>query len=101
MALIVSFFNTRHIITESQNDLSGNRPSRAFGQFQQGHPEQGAQTHVQAASGDLHGGDPTASGQPVPVLHHLRSTEVLPAVQRDPLVPQFGLTASFAATVHH
>ena len=37
---------------------------------QQGHPEQGAQGHVQAALGDPQGGDPTASGQPVPVLRH-------------------------------
>ena len=35
---------------------------------QQGHPEQGAQGHVQAALGDPQGEDPTASGQPVPVL---------------------------------
>ena len=27
---------------------------------------------------DLQGGDSTASGQPLPVLHHLHSTEVLP-----------------------
>ena len=39
--------------------------------LQQHHPEQGAQAHGQAASGELQGGDPTASGQPVPVLHHL------------------------------
>jgi len=45
--------------------------------LQQGHPEQGTQTHGQVASGDLQGGDPAASGQPVPVLHHLHSTAVL------------------------
>lgn len=37
---------------------------------QQGHPEQGAQGYVQTALGDPQGGDPTASGQPVPVLRH-------------------------------
>jgi len=46
--------------------------------LQQGHPEQGAQGHVQAAAGDPQGGDPTASGQPVPLLCHLHSTGVLP-----------------------
>ena len=39
--------------------------------LQQHHSEQGAQAHGQAASGELQGGDPTASGQPVPVLYHL------------------------------
>jgi len=45
--------------------------------LQQRHPEQGAQDHVQVALEDPQGGDPTASGQPVPVLHHLRSIAVL------------------------
>jgi len=43
----------------------------------QGHPEQGAQHHVQAAAEGLQGGDPTASGQPVPGLRHPHSTEGL------------------------
>jgi len=33
-------------------------------------PSRGAQCHIQAALGDPQWGDPTASGQPVPVLHH-------------------------------
>ena len=41
------------------------------------HPEKGAQAHVQVAFGHLQGGDPTTSGQPMPVLHYLDSTEVL------------------------
>ena len=48
--------------------------------LQQGHPEQGTQAHGQVASEHPQGGDPTASGQPVPVLHHLHSTEVLPDI---------------------
>ena len=36
---------------------------------QQGHPEQGAQGHVQVALRDPKG-DPTAPGQPVAMLHH-------------------------------
>jgi len=55
------------------------KPGRALrAHLQQGHPEQGAQGHVQAAAGDPQGGDPTASGQPVPLLCHLHSTGVLP-----------------------
>jgi len=38
--------------------------------LQQHHPEQGAQAHGQAASGELQGGDPTASGQPVLMLSY-------------------------------
>jgi len=44
---------------------------------QQGHPEQGAQGHVQAALGDPQGGDPTASGQPCASAPSLHSTEGL------------------------
>ena len=40
-------------------------------QLQQHHPEQGAQAHGQAASGELQGGGPTASGQPALMFHHL------------------------------
>ena len=39
--------------------------------LQQGHPEQGAQGHIQVALDDPQGGDSSASEQPVPVLHHL------------------------------
>ena len=35
-------------------------------------PKQGTQGHGQAAAGDPQGGDPSASGQPVPVLCHQR-----------------------------
>ena len=45
--------------------------------LQQHHPEQGAQAHSQVASRELQGGDPTASGQPVPVLRHPHSTALL------------------------
>lgn len=34
-------------------------------ELQQGHPEQGARGHFQAASGDLQGGEPTASLKPL------------------------------------
>jgi len=44
--------------------------------LQQGHPEQGAQAGLQ-------GGDPTACGQPVPLLHHLHSIEVLLLFERN------------------
>ena len=40
-------------------------------------------------------------GQPVPVLHHLHSTEVLPVVQMEPPVFQFVPTASHPGTEHH
>ena len=49
--------------------------------LQQHHPEQGAQAHGQAASGELQGGGPTASGQPALMFHHL--------LQREPPVFQF------------
>ena len=45
--------------------------------IQKHHPEQGAQARGQVASGELQGGDPTASGQPVPVLQHLHSAALL------------------------
>ena len=50
--------------------LAGTSGSICPSPAQQGHPEQGAQAHIQAASGDLQGGDLTASGQPVPLLRH-------------------------------
>lgn len=43
---------------------------------QQGHREQGAQAHIQAALEDLQGNS-TASGQPVPMLCQPHSTAVL------------------------
>ena len=54
-------------------------PGRSLGQHQQGHPGQGAQAHGQAESGGLWGGDPTASGQPMPALCHPHSN-MLPGV---------------------
>ena len=47
----------------------------------QSHPEQGARGHVQVASGDLQGGDPTASGRLLPELRHSHSTEALSGVK--------------------
>lgn len=38
--------------------------------LKQAHPEQCVQAHVPAASKDLQGGASSASGQPLPVLHH-------------------------------
>ena len=49
--------------------------------LQQGHPEQRAQGCVQVALEDLQGGESTASVQPVPLLRHLNSTEVLLVVR--------------------
>lgn len=46
--------------------------------FQQEHPEQSTQAHFKAAFEDLYEGDPTASGQLLPVLCHLHSTAALP-----------------------
>ena len=43
----------------------------------QGHPEHSAQDHIQAAFEDLCGGDSAAFGQPVPVLCHVHSEEIL------------------------
>jgi len=62
--------------------------------FRQAHPEQGAQDHVQVAFGDVQGGDPTASGQPMPMLCLLHSTEVLPDVQGENPVLQLLPTTS-------
>ena len=54
----------------------------------QGHPEQAAQHRVQAGleylqRRRLH----NLPGQPVPVLHHPQSEEVLPHVQMEPPIP--------------
>jgi len=46
----------------------------------QGHPEWAAQDHIQVTFEDLRGGD-NLSRQPVPVVHHPHSTEVLPGVE--------------------
>ena len=56
---------------------------------------------VQVVPGDLQGEDPTTSGQPVPVLHYLQSTAVLPVVWREPPVFQFVPTASCPGIGHH
>jgi len=69
--------------------------------LQQCHPEQGAQAHGQATSGDPQGGDPTASGQSVPLLHHTHSTKVLPHVLRKHSVDRFVPFASHPLTGHH
>lgn len=69
--------------------------------FQQGHQVQGAQDHVQAVSGDLQGGDTTAPEQPVPVLCHLHSTELLPDVQRELPVCQLVPITSCPGAGHH
>ena len=63
-------------------------------QLPQGHPEQGAQSHVQAAFGALPGEESIASARPVPALSHLQCTEMLPEVPTEsPLLFQFVPTA--------
>ena len=57
--------------------------------LQQGYPELGTQAHIQEASEDLQGRDPTASRQPVLVLQHPRSTKLLIGVQMEPPVLHF------------
>lgn len=66
-----------------------------------GQPEQCAQDHTQEASGDLRGGDSTASEQPVPMLCHLNSIELLPSIQREPPLLQFLPIGSDSGTGHH
>lgn len=44
---------------------------------------------------------PTVSGQPVPVLCHRQSKEMLPGVQREPPVLQVVPIALCPGTVHH
>jgi len=66
--------------------------------LKQGHAEQGAQDHIQAAFGDLQGEDPTASGQSVPGLCHLHSMEMFPSAPMEPAVFQFVPTASCPGT---
>ena len=55
--------------------------------LQQGHPEQGAEAHGQVASGGLQGGDPTASGQPVPVLRHRTAQQCCLVLRGSPCSP--------------
>ena len=55
----------------------------------QGQPEQGAQVHVQVAFKVLQGRNPTASGQPVQILSHLHSTEVLQGISCAPVCAHF------------
>jgi len=67
---------------------------------QQGHPEQGAQGHVQAALGDTQGGDPTPLGslrQCSIIAQHGRA----PGVQREPPVLQFVPMVSGPGNTHH
>lgn len=54
--------------------------------------------HIPSAFEDLQEGH-DLSGQP-PVLCHPNSTDVLPDVQRKPLVFQFVLTALYPSTAH-
>jgi len=73
-------------------DLWGS--SRPTPMPKQGHLQQAAQDLVQAGleylqRGRIH----NLSGQPVPVLHHPQSEEVLPHVQTELPVPQFVPTA--------
>ena len=57
--------------------------------LKQGHPEEVVQDHVQVAFEDLQEGRlHHLSGQPVPVLCHPHSKEVLPDVQTEPLMLQ-------------
>lgn len=70
--------------------------------LQAGHPDQGAQAHVQAAFDDLSGKKfHSLSGQPLPVLYHSQSTEVLPGVWSEPPVCHFVSIASCFVTGHH
>ena len=66
---------------------------------QQGHPEQGAQAHVQVAAEDLWGRLQNVSGQPVPVLCYLHST--VPGVQREPPAFLFVPSASCPGIKHY
>jgi len=75
------------------------------GPSKQGRLEAVAQDHVQVAleylqkrrqGGRLH----SLSGQPVPVLGHPHSKEVIPDVQREPAVFRFVPTASFHIPGH-
>lgn len=69
----------------SQNDKGAEAvgPLDPFAQplLGQGHPEQISSNP--GIGGDLHGGDATAPGQPVPVLCHPHSTSLLPAVEME------------------
>jgi len=80
-------------LTRSQNSWSGQyflcSPGPA--PLQQGHPEQGAEAHGQAASGGLQG-DPSAPGQPVPVLLVFRGNLLCSSLCPWPLVLALGTT---------
>jgi len=60
--------------------------------LKQGHPEHGGRDFKENS---------VASGQPVPVLHRLHSTEVLPDVQREPPSSQFVPIFSCPDTEHN
>ena len=95
-------------ITESQNhrivgvgrDLCGSSSSTLLPK--QGHLQQAAQDHVQAGleylqRRRLH----SLPGQPVPVLRHPQSEEILPHVQTELPVPQFVPITPCPVTGHH
>jgi len=67
----------------------------------QGHPELGAQDHIQVSYGVHQGGGSTASRQLVPVLCHLHSTEVLLMFQIAPPKFLFVPTVSCPDTGQH
>lgn len=66
-----------------------------------GAPRAGAQSHIQAVSEDLQGGNSTASGQSVPALHHLHS-EIFPHILTELTAFQFTAPASYlvAGQIH-
>jgi len=66
-----------------------------------GTPGAGAQSHIQAVSEDLQGGNSTASGQSVPALHHLHS-EIFPHILTELTAFQFTAPASYlvAGQIH-
>ena len=115
---IISPFVTRHLdtewhivlphithkITESQNGRGWNsaghpvQPPRP----KQGHLQQAAQDLVQAGLEYLQRRRIyNLPGQPVPVLRHPQSEEVLPHVQTELPVPQFVPIAPCPVTGHH
>lgn len=77
-----------HFHRETQEGWGWQGPLDHWAQplLQQGHPEQGAQSHAQVASEDLQGQISTASGQLVPVLHQPHSADVLLGVLSEHLL---------------
>lgn len=67
-----------------------------------GHPKQPGQDHIQVTFVNLRGWSlHSLSGQSMPVLWHLYSTQVLSDVQTEPLVLQLVPAASFPVTGQH